>query len=71
MKKILITLMIVFVLSVAAFADVKLLPKDAFNKYIVSTFESAPFVQTQIAYVADTWEDVYEKFLEDLQNNLK
>lgn len=31
MKKILVTLMMVFGLSVAAFADVKLLPKDMFR----------------------------------------
>ena len=61
MKKILVTLMMVFGLSVAAFADVKLLPKDTFNNYIVSAYEDLPFIQPQIAYVADTWEDVYEK----------
>ena len=61
MKKILVTLMIVFGLSVAAFADVKLVPKDTFNNYIVPIFENTPFVQPQIAYAADTWEDVYEK----------
>lgn len=60
MKKILVTLMMVFGLSVAAFADVKLLSKDAFND-IASVFEDTPFIQPQIAYVADTWEDVYEK----------
>ena len=61
MKKILITLMMVFGLSVAAFADVKLLPKDTFNNCIVPAFEDAPAIQLQLAYVADTWEDVYEK----------
>ena len=60
MKKILVTLMMVFGLSVAAFAKVKLLPKDKFNR-IASTFEATPFVRPLIAYVADTWEDVYEK----------
>lgn len=60
MRKVLVTLMMVFSLSVAAFADVTLLPKDDFN-YIVSVFEDTPFIQPQIAYVADTWEDVYEK----------
>ena len=60
MKKILVTLMMVFGLSVAAFADVKLLPKDTFND-IASVFEDTPSIQPQIAYVADTWEDVYEK----------
>lgn len=60
MKKILVTLMMVFGLSVAAFADVYLIPKDDFN-YIVSAYEDLPFIQPQIAYVAETWEDVYEK----------
>ena len=55
-----LTLMMVFGLSVAAFADVKLLPKDTFN-YIASVLEDTPSIQPQIAYVADTWEDVYEK----------
>lgn len=62
MRKVLVTLMMVFSLSVAAFADVTLLPKDAFNNYIVPVFEdNTPFMQPQVAYVADTWEDVYEK----------
>lgn len=62
MRKVLVTLMMVFSLSVAAFADVTLLPKDAFNNYIVPAFEdNTPFMQPQVAYVADTWEDVYEK----------
>lgn len=61
MKRLVMILMMVFGLSVAAFADVKLLPKDAFNNYIVPTFEDLPFIQPQIAYVADTWGDVYEK----------
>ena len=60
MKKILVTLMMVFGLSVAAFADVKLLPKDTFNNCIVPMYEDT-VVQPLIAYVADTWEDVYEK----------
>ena len=60
MKKILVTLMMVFGLSVAAFADVYLMSKDDFNG-IASVFEDTPFIQPQIAYVADTWEDVYEK----------
>ena len=38
MKKILVTLMMVLGLSVAAFAEVTLMPKDDFN-YIVSVFE--------------------------------
>ena len=59
MRKVLVTLMMVFGLSVAAFAEVTLLPKDNFN-YIVSVFEDTS-IQPQIAYVADTWEDVYEK----------
>lgn len=60
MKKILVTLMMVFGLSVAAFADVKLVPEDTFNNYIVPIYEDTD-VQPLIAYVADTWEDVYEK----------
>ena len=60
MKKILVTLMMVFGLSVAAFADVKLVSKDMFNNYIVPVYEDTG-VQPQIAYIADTWEDVYEK----------
>lgn len=60
MRKVLVTLMMVFSLSVAAFADVKLLPKDTFNNCIVPMYEDT-VVQPQIAYVADTWEDVYEK----------
>lgn len=54
-------LTMVFGLSVAAFADVHLVPKDVFNNYIVPTFEDLPFIQPRIAYIADTWEDVYEK----------
>lgn len=61
MKKILMILMIAFTMMTGLFADVKLLSKDAFNNYIVPTFEDTPFMQPQIAYVADTWEDVYEK----------
>lgn len=62
MKKIIMVLMMVFSLSVAAFADVYLIPEDAFNNYIVPAYEDhLPFIQPQIAYVADTWEDVYEK----------
>lgn len=61
MRKVLVTLMMVFGLSVAVFADVTLLPRDEFNNYIVPVFEDTPSIQPQIAYVADTWEDVYEK----------
>ena len=61
MKKILVTLMMVFGLSVAAFADVRLLPEDTFNNYIVSAYEDTSSIQPLIAYVADTWKDVYEK----------
>ena len=60
MKKILMILMMVFGLSVAAFADVYLITKDAFNNYIIPIYEDTG-VQPLIAYVADTWEDVYEK----------
>lgn len=51
-------LMIAFTMMTGLFADVKLLPKDKFNR-IASTF--AEYIHPQIAYVADTWEDVYEK----------
>lgn len=61
MKKILMVLMIAFTMMTGLFADVKLLPKDEFTNYIVSAFEDTPSIQPQIAYVADTWEDVYEK----------
>lgn len=61
MKKLFMVLMIAFTMMTGLFADVKLLPKDAFNNYIVSIFEDTPFIQPQIAYVADTWKDVYEK----------
>lgn len=61
MKKILMILMIAFTMVTGLFADVTLLPKDAFNNHIVSVFEDLPFIHLQIAYVADTWEDVYEK----------
>lgn len=60
MKKILMILMMAFTMVTGLFADVKLLPKDTFND-IASVFEDTPFIQPQIAYVADTWEDVYEK----------
>lgn len=60
MKRLVMILMMVFGLSVAAFAEVKLLPEDAFNNYIVPASEDTG-IQPQIAYVADTWEDVYEK----------
>ena len=58
MKKILMVLMIAFTMMTGLFADVTLLPEDVF--YIVSAFEDTA-IQPQIAYVADTWEDVYEK----------
>lgn len=61
MKKILMILMIAFTMMTGLFADVKLLPEDAFNDCIVSVFEDTPSIQPQIAYVADTWEDVYER----------
>lgn len=53
--------MMAFTMMTGLFAEVELLPKDTFNNYIVSNFEDLPFIQPQIAYVADTWEDVYEK----------
>ena len=60
MKKILAVLMMAFTMMTGLFADVTLLPEDTFND-IASVFEDTPFIQPQIAYVADTWEDVYEK----------
>lgn len=60
MKKIMMILTIAFTMMTGLFADVKLVPKDTFN-YIVSVFEDTPYIQPQIGYVADTWEDVYEK----------
>lgn len=61
MKKILMVLMIAFTMMTSLFADVTLVPKDTFNNYIVSAYEDVSFIQLQIAYFADTWEDVYEK----------
>ena len=61
MKKILAVLMMAFTMVTGLFADVTLLPKDAFNNYIIPAFEDIPSIQLQLAYVADTWEDVYEK----------
>ena len=61
MKKILAVLMMAFTMMTGLFADVYLIPEDTFNNYIVSAYEDLPFIQPQIAYVADTWEDVYEK----------
>ena len=61
MKKILAVLMMAFTMVTGLFADVTLLSKDAFNNCIVPIYEDLPFIQPQIAYVADTWEDVYEK----------
>ena len=62
MKKIMMVLMIAFTMMTGLFADVKLVPKDTFNNYLVPVYEeTAPSIQLQIAYVADTWEDVYEK----------
>lgn len=60
MKKMMMVMMMVFTMMTGLFADVKLLPEDEFN-CIVSAYEDLPFIQPQIAYVADTWEDVYEK----------
>lgn len=61
MKKMMMILMIAFTMVTGLFADVHLVPEDTFNNYIVSAFEDTPFIQPRIAYVADTWEDVYEK----------
>ena len=61
MKKIIAVLMMAFTMATGLFADVYLIPEDTFNNYIISAYEDLPFIQPQIAYVADTWEDVYEK----------
>lgn len=53
-------LMIAFTMMPGLFADVTLIPEDAFNNCIVPIYEDT-VVQPLIAYVADTWEDVYEK----------
>lgn len=60
MKKMIMVLMIAFTMMTGLFADVTLLPKDTFNNCIVPAYEDT-CVQPLIAYVADTWEDVYEK----------
>lgn len=60
MKKMIMVLMIAFTMMTGLFADVYLVPEDTFNNYIVSAYEDTA-VQPLIAYVADTWEDVYEK----------
>lgn len=56
MKKIMMILMMVFGLSVAAFAEVTLIPKEMLDELP----RNGPF-QHQIGYYADTWEEVYEK----------
>ena len=61
MRKIMMVLIMAFTMMTSLFADVTLVPEDVFNDYIVSAFEDLSFIQPQIAYVADTWEDVYEK----------
>ena len=61
MKKMIMVLMIAFTMMTGLFADVKLVPKDTFNNCIVPMYEDTGVVQPLIAYVADTWEDVYEK----------
>lgn len=62
MRKMIMVLIMAFTMMTGLFADVTLLPEDMFNNYIVSVlFEDTTFVQPQIAYVANTWEDVYEK----------
>lgn len=62
MKKTIMVLMIAFTMMTGLFADVTLIPKDEFNNCIVPAYNrDAPFVHPQIAYVADTWEDVYER----------
>lgn len=61
MKKLFMILMIAFTMMTGLFADVELVSKDTFNNYIVPIYEDLPFIQPQVAYVADTWGDVYEK----------
>lgn len=61
MKKLFMILMIAFTMVTGLFADVELVSKDTFNNYIVPIYEDLPFIQPQVAYVADTWGDVYEK----------
>lgn len=61
MKKMIMVLMIAFTMMTGLFADVKLVPKDTFNNCIVPVYGDTGVVQPLIAYVADTWEDVYEK----------
>lgn len=61
MKKLFMILMIAFTMVTGLFAEVKLVPKDMFNNYLVSAYKDIPSIQPQIAYIADTWEDVYEK----------
>ena len=61
MKKMIMVLIMAFTMMTGLFADVKLVPKDTFNDYIVPIYKDEPSIQPQIAYVADTWEDAYEK----------
>lgn len=61
MKKMIMILMMAFTMMTSLFAVVTLVPKDTFNNYIVPMYEDTLFIQPQIAYFADTWEDVYEK----------
>lgn len=61
MKKIMMVLIMAVTMMTGLFADVTLLPEDAFNNYIVPIYKDTPSIQLQIAYIADTWEDVYEK----------
>lgn len=61
MKKIFALILMAFTMATGLFADVRLVPEDAFNNYIAPVYEDLSFIQPQIAYVADTWEDVYEK----------
>lgn len=59
MKKIVMITVMAFTMITGLFAEVKLYPRDKFNK-LVSAFEDS-LLEPQIAYVADTWDDVYEK----------
>ena len=59
MKKMIMVLMMVFTMMASVFADVKLLPKDILNSYSLTCGDEP--AQLQIGYVADSWEEVYEK----------
>ena len=63
MKKIMMVLIMAFTMMTGLFADIRLVSKEVFNNYIVPIYKDIPYnyIQPQIAYIADTWGDVYEK----------